>query len=192
MNVVGNARFAVGLRLPFIEAPRDHQATLAAARAMGFVRGPLHAELRINEKGPYVIEVAARAIGGLCSRSLRFGQDLALEELILMHAVGMDTWTIEREPRASGVMMIPIPRGGVLSAVNGLAEARAVASIDDIIITAHITQEIVPPPEGASYLGFIFSRADTPDAVESALRTAHGKLEFVIEPKESNTGKASD
>ena len=179
-------------RLPNSVQARAAEATLAAARAMGFVRGPLHAELRINEKGPYVIEVAARAIGGLCSRSLRFGQDLALEELILMHAVGMDTWTIEREPRASGVMMIPIPRGGVLSAVNGLAEARAVASIDDIIITAHITQEIVPPPEGASYLGFIFSRADTPDAVESALRTAHGKLEFVIEPKESNTGKASD
>jgi biotin carboxylase len=179
-------------RLPDSVQARATEGTLAAARAMGLVRGPLHAELRINEKGPYVIEVAARAIGGLCSRSLRFGQDLGPEELILMHAVGMDTWTIERERRASGVMMIPIPRGGVLCAVNGLAEARAVPSIDDIIITAHITQEIVPPPEGASYLGFIFSRADTPDAVASALRAADGKLEFVIEPKESNTGKASD
>jgi len=173
-------------RLPDSVQKQAAEASLAAARAMGLVRGPVHAELRINQNGPYVIEVAARAIGGLCSRSLRFGDDLALEELILMHAVGMDTSMIEREKLASGVMMIPIPRSGVLREVNGLAEARAVDSIEDIIISAHIGQQIAPPPEGASYLGFIFSRAGTPGVVEAALREAHGKLQFVIEPGESN------
>jgi biotin carboxylase len=153
----------------------------AAARAMGLVRGPVHAELRINEQGVWVIEVAARAIGGLCSRTLRFGEGISLEELIIRHALGQRVDRLEREPDAAAVMMIPIPRAGVLEAVRGIEEARRVADIEDVVITAHITQEILPPPEGGSYLGFIFSRAETPDRAEAAIREAHGRLEFVIE-----------
>jgi hypothetical protein len=148
---------------------------------MGLERGPVHAELRINKQGAWVIEVAARAIGGLCSRALRFTDDASLEEVILRHALGEDVSEIERERAASGVMMIPIPRAGVLKEVRGLDEARAVEHIEEIVISAHITQKIIPPPEGASYLGFIFSRASTPDEVEAALRRAHNLLEFVIE-----------
>jgi biotin carboxylase len=153
----------------------------AAARAMGLVRGPVHAELRINEQGVWVIEVAARAIGGLCSRTLRFGEGISLEELIIRHALGQRVDRLEREPDAAAVMMIPIPRAGVLEAVRGIEEARRVADIEDVVITAHITQEILPPPEGGSYLGFIFSRAETPDRAEAAVREAHSRLEFVIE-----------
>jgi biotin carboxylase len=158
------------------------ETTAAATRAMGLWRGPIHAELRINEQGAWVIEVAARAIGGLCSRALRFSRGISLEELILMHALGNETEAIEREPSAAGVMMIPIPRAGILKGVRGLEEAKSVSDIEDVIITAHITQEILPPPEGASYLGFIFSRAETPERVEAALREAHRRLEFIIEP----------
>jgi biotin carboxylase len=155
--------------------------TSAATRAMGLVRGPVHAELRINEQGVWVIEVAARAIGGLCSRALRFGANISLEDLIIRHALGRSVDQLERESRAAAVMMIPIPRAGVLKAVRGAQEARLVADIEDVIITAHITQEILPPPEGGSYLGFIFSRAETPDRAEAAVREAHSRLEFVIE-----------
>jgi biotin carboxylase len=157
------------------------QTTQAATRAMELSRGPVHAELRINERGPWVVEVAARAIGGLCSRALRFGEGVSLEELILRHALGEDVAALERERSAAGVMMIPIPRAGTLREVRGLDAARGVADIEDVIISAHITQEVVPPPEGASYLGFIFSRASTPARAEAALREAHGNLEFVIE-----------
>lgn len=156
--------------------------TQAATRAMRLTRGAIHAELRVNEAGAWVIEVAARAIGGLCSRALRFGEEkVSLEELILRHAVGLDVSGLEREKPAAGVMMIPIPRAGTLSDVRGIDEARRVAHVEDIVITAHITQELLPPPEGASYLGFIFSRAQTPDLAEWALREAHCRLEFVIE-----------
>lgn len=157
------------------------ETTAAAIRAMGLTKGPVHAELRVNEHGPWVIEVAARAIGGLCSRALRFDDGMPLEELIIRHALGEDTGLISRESAAGGVMMIPIPRAGILREVLGMDQARAVPDIEDVIITAHITQHIQPPPEGASYLGFIFSRAATPDRVESALREAHAKLEFLIE-----------
>ena len=157
------------------------ESTAAAIRAMGLTKGPVHAELRVNERGAWVIEVAARAIGGLCSRALRFDNDMSLEELIIRHALGENTGSISRESAAAGVMMIPIPRAGILREVLGVDQARAVANIEDIIITAHITQHIQPPPEGASYLGFIFSRAATPDRVESALREAHARLEFLIE-----------
>jgi biotin carboxylase len=157
------------------------ETTAAATRAMGLTKGPVHAELRVNEQGPWVIEVAARAIGGLCSRALRFEGEVSLEELIIRHALGEDVVAVDRESQAAGVMMIPIPRAGILREVLGLDAAKAVADIEDVIITAHLTQEILPPPEGASYLGFIFSRAETPDRVEVALREAHSTLEFLIE-----------
>ncbi|HKV40270.1 MAG TPA: ATP-grasp domain-containing protein [Blastocatellia bacterium] len=157
------------------------EAVEAGARAMGLVRGPIHAELRINEAGPWIVEIAARPIGGLCSRTLRFGNGVSLEELILMHALGLDTKHFEREKAAAGVMMIPIPRHGILSDVQGVAEGRLVPDVEDITITAHLTQELIPPPEGSSYLGFIFSRAENPSRAEAALREAHGKLDFVIE-----------
>jgi biotin carboxylase len=157
------------------------ETTGAATRAMGLTKGPVHAELRVNENGSWVIEVAARAIGGLCSRALRFGDGMSLEELIIRHALGEDVIRVERERQASGVMMIPIPRAGTLREVRGVDAAKAVPDVEDVIISAHISQVLLPPPEGASYLGFIFSRAETPDRVEAALRNSHSRLEFIID-----------
>jgi biotin carboxylase len=157
------------------------ETTAAAIRAMGLRNCPIHAELRVNESGAWVIEVAARAIGGLCSRTLRFGEGVSLEELIIRHALGENVDNLKRERLAAGVMMIPIPRAGTLREVRGVDEAKKVHDLEDVIITAHITQKVMPPPEGASYVGFIFSRAETPDRVEAALREAHARIEFVIE-----------
>lgn len=159
------------------------ETTQAAIRAMGLSDCPIHAEIRVNEKGAWVVEVAARAIGGLCSRTLRFTDGRSLEELIIKHALGEDVSAIEREALAAGVMMIPIPRAGVLTAVRGVEEAKSVPDVEDVVISAHISKVVQPPPEGASYLGFIFSRADTAERAEAALREAHGRIEFVIEPQ---------
>ena len=157
-----------------------------AARALGLRDGPIHAELRVNRRGPFVIELAARSIGGLCSRTLRFGTGLALEELILRHALRMEIPTLERERRAAGVMMIPIPRAGVLKEVRGQADSRAVPGIEEIAVTAHPGQDLVPLPEGWSYPGFIFARAESPERVEAALREAHRRLELVVMPGTRN------
>lgn len=156
-------------------------ATARAAEAMGLRHGPIHAELRLpSGSEPSVIEIAGRSIGGLCSRTLRFGIGKSLEELILEHAMGKSLEGVRRESRAAGVMMIPIPKAGVLEEVRGADEAKRVAHIEEVTITAHLGQELVPLPEGSSYLGFIFSRAETPDRAESALREAHGRLTFSI------------
>ena len=168
-------------RLPEATQAGIAAVTRDACSALGLTEGPVHAELRLNERGPFVLEVAARSIGGLCSRTLTFGTGLSLEELILSHALGRPLESLERERRAAGVMMIPIPRAGRLAAVHGTAEAAAVESIDEVTITMHPGQDVVPLPEGWQYLGFIFARADTPDAVEHALRTAHARLRFDIE-----------
>jgi biotin carboxylase len=165
--------------------PADAQAAIAhvtewAAVALGLREGPVHAELRVNESGPWLIELAARSIGGLCSRTLRFGTGMSLEELILRHALGIEIDTLERERRPAGVMMLPIPRRGVLQATSGLEAAAAVPGIESVTITAHPGQELVPLPEGSRYLGFVFARADTPEAVEAALREAHRRLGFDI------------
>jgi biotin carboxylase len=167
--------------------PEDVQAAIAAetrwaARALGLVEGPIHAELRVNEHGAWVVEVAARTIGGLCSRTLRFGAGISLEELVIRHALGVELDSLERERRPAGVMMIPIPRGGVLRAVQGREDAAAVPGIEDVTISAHVGQELVPLPEGSRYLGFILARAESPDAVEAALRAAHARLHFDVDP----------
>jgi biotin carboxylase len=167
-------------RLPSTVQAEIASCTARAAEALGLWDGPVHAELRVNRHGPWVIEVAARSIGGLCSRTLRFGTGLSLEELILRQALGMEIPSLERERRAAGVMMIPIPRAGVLKEIRGQTEARAVPGIDEVAITAHRGQDLVPLPEGASYSGFIFARAESSERVEAALREAHRRLEFVV------------
>ena len=159
-------------------------AVTAAATALGLRHGPIHAECRVNATGVYVLEVAPRPIGGLCARVLRFaGGSVSFEELLLRHAIGQNVAHYEREQRASAVMMIPIPRRGVFRGVRGLDQARAVSGIEDVRITAKADQMLIPLPEGASYLGFIFARADDPGAAVAALRAAHERLVLDIEPE---------
>ena len=167
-------------RLPPDLQERCAEAVRDGARALGLVHGPVHAEMRLNEEGVFLVEIAARSIGGLCSRTLRFGTGMSLEELILRHALGLDTTPAEREGLAAGVMMIPIPKGGVLEEARGLEAARAIPNVVEVTISAALGQPIVPLPEGDRYLGFIFSRAGTPDRAEAALREAHARLEFGI------------
>ena len=159
------------------------QAVASAARALGLREGPVHAELRLSPGGPRILEVAARSIGGLCGRTLRFGLGISLEELVLRHALGLQAAPPPRERLAAGVLMLPIRKAGVLQEVRGLDAARAVPLIDDVVITAHLREELVPLPEGSSYLGFAFARGETPDAVERALRTAGAALEAVVSVK---------
>jgi len=150
-----------------------------AVAALGLFHGPLHAELRLNSAGAWILEVAARPIGGLCARSLRFQEGISLEELILRHALGEELSPV-RESCASGVMMIPIPQPGFLESVERVEEAARTPGVDAIEITAKLRQQLVPLPEGASYLGFIFVRGETSQFVEQALRAAYAKLRFVI------------
>ena len=158
------------------------EATKAAAKAIGLTEGPVHGELRINDGGVWVIEVAARSIGGLCGRTLKFGAGLSLEEIIMRHALGLSTESLARESGASGVMMIPIPAGGTLASVGGQDAARDIEHIEDVRITIPEGQPVVPLPEGEKYLGFIFARGPDPATVEAALRAAHGALEIRIDP----------
>jgi biotin carboxylase len=163
------------------------RAVSQAAGALGLRHGPVHAEVRVNDQGVFVLEMAARPIGGLCSKALLFttareGRDPAsLEELLLRHASGEDVSHYSREPRASGVMMIPIPKRGLFKGVDGVDDARAVRGVDDVRITAKVDQQLVPLPEGKSYLGFIFARGDTTAGVVAALRDAHARLRFRID-----------
>ncbi|HEU4383702.1 MAG TPA: ATP-grasp domain-containing protein [Anaeromyxobacteraceae bacterium] len=151
-----------------------------AARALGLAEGPVHAELRLAERGPVVLEVAARSIGGLCARALRFGAGLSLEEIVVAHAMGLPLSSLTREARASGVMMLPIPRRGILHGVSGIDGARAVPGVEDVVVTVPEGREVVPLPEGDAYLGFAFARGERPEEVERALRAAQARLGFDI------------
>jgi biotin carboxylase len=157
-----------------------------AAIAIGLTEGPVHIELRLhpsgqlnNKAGPWVIDIAARSIGGLCSRSLQFNENLTLEDVILRHAMN-EPIEVNREPKASGVMMIPIPKAGTLEYIDGTLEAKAVPGITDITLSMTKGEKLVPLPDGNKYLGFIFAKADQPEDVEAALRSAHSKLSFQI------------
>lgn len=167
-----------------LEIQKSITASVAtAAEGLGLREGPVHAEVRVNESGPWIIEVAGRSIGGLCSKTLRFADGITLEELILRQAFGMHYQDLIRENRASGVMMLPIPEMGILKGILGCEEARAIPLVENVEITAKINYPLRPLPEGDSYLGFIFARGDTPEEVEAALRLAHEKLSFTIAPE---------
>ena len=155
----------------------------AAVAALGLREGPVHAELRVGRDGrPVVIEVAARSIGGLCARALRFGAGVSLEEVIVRHAVGAGLDGLRREAQASGVMMLPIRAGGVLERVSGQAEALAVDGVVGLEISIARGRAVVPLPEGDRYLGFVFARGATPADVELALRRAEAALDVVVRP----------
>jgi biotin carboxylase len=168
------------------QQPALAQASIAAllrtaARALGLTHGPVHAEFRLNEDGPWVLEIQPRPIGGLCSRALRFGPEkIFLEEMLVRHALGMDGSDLPRETDASGVMMIPVPLSGVLENVEGESAAEAVPGITEVLITARLHDYIAAWPEGSSYLGFIFARGAKPAEVVAALKQAHAKLEFTL------------
>ena len=162
-----------------------HRAAEHSARALGLSFGPVHAEFRVNDRGVWPLEVAPRPIGGMCAASLAFvsaahAEAIGLEELILRHAIGEDVSGWQREPAASAVMMIPVPRSGTLESVAGAEEASRVAGVTGVQITARLHDAILAWPEGSSYLGFIFAKAAEPAAAEDALRIAHSKLHFDI------------
>ena len=152
-----------------------------ACTAYGLREGPIHAECRINDAGVWMLEVAARTIGGLCGRLLRFGTGRGLEELVLLHTLGRRP-DARSETGGAGVLMIPIPQAGILRRVEGILAAQRVPYIEEVVIDVREGYELVPLPEGSSYLGFIFARAPSPAEAEAALRTAQSCLHVVVAP----------
>ncbi len=157
-----------------------------AAQALGLSGGPVHAELRIDDRGarpsPAMLELAARCIGGLCSRALRFPGGRTLEELVLANAVGQAARDAGHDPvRPCGIYMLPVPRPGVLRSVEGRADAAAVAGVTGLTITIPIGQRVLPLPDGDRYLGFIFAEARTRHDVENALIAARDRLRVVVD-----------
>jgi predicted ATP-grasp superfamily ATP-dependent carboligase len=174
-------------RLPQATQRAIENCARDAVRALGLSHGPVHAEFRINDDGVWPLEVAPRPIGGLCARALRFSLDeasepIGLEELLIRHALELPGWNSPREPVASGVMMIPVPKGGILEGVAGEEASRSIPCITELAITARLHDAIAAWPEGSSYLGFLFARGSTPEKVEQSLRDAHEKLSFTITP----------
>jgi biotin carboxylase len=152
-----------------------------ACAVYGLREGPVHAECRVNDRGVWIIEVAARTIGGLCGRLLRFGTGYGLEELVLAHTMGRPLAPARGEG-AAGVLMIPVPQAGILRRVEGLSAAKELPHIEEVNIEIREGYELVPWPEGSSYLGFIFARAPTPEEAEAALRASHACLNIVVAP----------
>jgi biotin carboxylase len=153
----------------------------AACAALGLSEGPIHAEIRLADKGCVVLEVASRTIGGECARLLSYGTGHSLESLVIAHATGKPL-EIQAETGGAGVLMIPITAAGIMRRVEGITAARAVPFVEDILINIREGYELVPLPEGSSYLGFMFARAPTPEQAEAALRAAHEKLKIVVAP----------
>ena len=173
--------FVTPSRLPRAVLEDVHAAAASAAAAVGLTEGPVHAEFRVNASGVWVLELAARSIGGLCSRALRFGLGITLEEVILRHALDMPLHDLSRARAASGVLMLPIPRAGVLEGVHGVEDARRVPGVLGVEITVAPGRTLVPLPEGDRYLGFVFAAGAEPESVEGVLRAAAARLDVVFD-----------
>jgi biotin carboxylase len=153
----------------------------AALAAIGISHGPVHIEMKVDGGLVRVIEVAARSIGGLCSRSLNFGLlGTTLETLIIRNAIGMEKPELRREPTASGVLMIPIPSAGTFTGIDGLDRVRELEHVSALDITATPGSQVQPPPEGDRYLGFVFAKGPDRDEVEATLRQARDLLRVLV------------
>ena len=175
-------------RLAATQQREIERCAVDAVRALGLSHGPAHAEFRINDEGVWPLEVAPRPIGGLCARALRFAPDAAtpsigLEELLLRHALGLSGSDWPREQTASAVMMIPVPKSGILEGIEGEKAARSAPGITALEITARLHDHVAAWPEGSSYLGFLFATGSTAEEVEAAIRTAHRRLHFELTPR---------
>ena len=179
-SITGSAAGSVTAASP-ATLPSDASAVSEACSAYGLTHGPVHAELRFYNGDATLLEVAARTIGGQCAQLLKQGSGYGLEELVIAQAIGKPLPT-QTSNDAAGVLMIPIPKTGVLRRVEGIAAARKVDYILDVEIYVREGYELVPLPEGAAYLGFIFAKAPTAEKVEAALREAHQYLNFVTAP----------
>ena len=168
-------------RLSAERASAVERTVAEAAAALGLCEGPVHAELRLPAGGPpAVLELAARTIGGLCARTLRFGLGVTLEELVLRGALGLPLDGLVRERAAAGVTMLPIPAAGKLEEVRGLEEARAVPGVTGIELSVRPGRPVRPLPEGDRYLGFVFARGERPEDVERSLRAAEAQIEVRV------------
>lgn len=167
-------------RLPRATQQEIAETVQRACEMAGLTSGPVHAEMRVNQSGVWLLEIAARSIGGLCGRVLRHALGMSLEEVVLRQLLGMEVPAAHARG-AAGVMMIPVPKRGIYQGVSGMGVARRVPGVTDIQIAVEPGMRILPVPEGASYLGFIFSQAATPVEAEHALRVAHSLLGFDIQ-----------
>ena len=168
-------------RLDAATRTRIERNVARACAAYGLVTGPVHAELRIDRRDAWILEVASRTIGGDCARILDQGSDFNLEELVVSLAIGQP---LDMRPtvRPRGVMMLPVRQSGILRRVEGILEAQRVKHIDRLDILVREGHELVPAPEGNQYPGYLFASADTVEEVVTALREAESRLKFVTAP----------
>ena len=168
-------------RLALEQQRHIFQQVHAACLAYGLRTGPVHAELRLHNNQAWIIEVAARTIGGECAQLLKFGTGYSLEQLVIAHSLGL---SLRMQPmeEAAGVLMIPTPKSGILRRVEGVLAAQKIPLIESVVISVREGYELQTLPEGSSYLGFIFARGPNPQEVEAALRQAHGLLNIVVSP----------
>ncbi|MCL5445760.1 MAG: ATP-grasp domain-containing protein [Actinobacteria bacterium] len=167
-------------RLPRRDLHAVIETTRSTVRALGLTQGALHAELRVKDAKASLIEIAARSIGGMCSNAMRFGDGRSLEYLILAEALGRRV-EIERSEEASGVLMLSIPRAGTFVGLRGERDALEVDGITGVDVRVAPGRPVRPVPEGDRYLGFVFARATSPDAVEAALREARDLIDVVVD-----------
>lgn len=146
--------------------------------AYGLTHGPVHAEARLTDKGVFLLEMASRTIGGQCAQIIEYVIGVPLEELIIQ-MMCLESVKLTRSSDHAGVLMIPIRQKGILKRVEGLLQARQVNHITNLEIHIQPGYELVPLPQGNSYLGFIFARAKTFGDTLESLREAHTKLRFI-------------
>ena len=153
-----------------------------ACQAYGLVFGPIHAEVRVDGETIWILEVAARTIGGECARLFELVTNFGLEEYILNRATKRKCQSIKFR-QAAGILMIPVPNSGIVRRIEGVTQAQEVKHILDVKLDIRAGSKLTPWPEGDKYPGFIFAKAKTPELVEKALRKSHSCLNIVTMPE---------
>ena len=143
-----------------------------ACKKLGLENGPVHVEFKIHNKEIFIIEINPRMIGGLCSRCLSFGLfKTSLEEIALHAFLNNELKSIDLLSNFVGVLMIPTPISGKFISINK-NELESIPNVSGVEITVSENSNLLEPPFGDKYLGFVFSQGDSKEKVMESLTLA--------------------
>lgn len=157
------------------------EAAIRGSRALGIETGPCHCELRLSGELPYILEIAARPIGGFCSQVFADLMGFDLHDLVLQNAVGLPVMPPPiADGVALGVMMLPVPGRGNLARVSGVDRALDIDGIMSVKIHVEAGSRILPYPEQSCYIGTVLATGSSADEVVARLKSAAKAVSFEL------------
>jgi biotin carboxylase len=156
-----------------------------AARSLGIADGPVKGDLVMTERGPVVIELAARLSGGwFCTHQIprARGVDLVRQTIRLALGERPDPAELVAEQRCFLSGRYFFPRPGVVESIEGYDELAAEPWVFRRVLHVEPGDEIAPTTSHPSRAGCVFTTGDTAEEAEARALACVERIRIVTRP----------